>query len=105
MLVCGWNFPYFQVNWVDYDYKSDEPIILKLSLNSYSWSYSKFSLESGNQIDQYQMFCEKNIQNKHEGNKTKTKSIKLKLMKRLNMNQFWASWSSDFLLRGLSLEN
>ena len=42
------------------------------------------------------------IQNKHKGNRTKTKSTKSKLLKILNMNQFWASWSSDFIYKDLN---
>ena len=30
------------------------------------------------------------VQNKHKGNKTKTRSMKPKLLKTLNMNQFYA---------------
>ena len=38
------------------------------------------------------------VQNKHKGNKTKTMPMKPKLLKTLNMNQFWASsWTSNFI--------
>ena len=45
-------------------------------------------------------------QNKNKGNKIKAKLMKpIKLLKTLNMNQFKASWSSDFIYRDLQLEN
>ena len=47
----------------------------------------------------------KYIQNKQKGNRTKVKSNEPELLKSLNMNQFQASCCSDFLFRGLSLEN
>ena len=44
-------------------------------------------------------------QNKNKGNKIKAKLMKpIKLLKTLNMNQFKASWSSDFIYRDLQLE-
>ena len=54
---------------------------------------------------QYPFFAKKMyVQSKHKGNKTKTKSMKPKMLKTLNMNQFYASWSSD--LQGIiTLEN
>ena len=39
------------------------------------------------------------VQNKHKGNKAQTKSIKPKLLKTLNINQFQASPPSDFIYR------
>ena len=43
-------------------------------------------------------------QNKHKGNKTKTNSMKSKMLKKLNMNQFQANWYSDFNCKELKLE-
>ena len=37
------------------------------------------------------------VQNKHKGNKTKTKLVKSKMLKTLNTNQLWASWPSGFI--------
>ena len=52
------------------------------------------------------IFCEKiYVYNKHKGNKAKAKPIKPILLKKLIMNQFWASWSSEFIYRGLTIEN
>ena len=35
------------------------------------------------------------VQNKYKGNKTKTNTVKPKMLKTLNMNQFYASLSFD----------
>ena len=44
------------------------------------------------------------VQNKHKGNKIKTSTIKPKMLKTLNMNRFYASWSFD--LQGpIKIEN
>ena len=45
---------------------------------------------------------ERYMPKKKQEDKTKTKSMKLKLYKTLNMRQFWASWTSNFIFRGLS---
>ena len=46
----------------------------------------------------------KYVQNKHKGNKTKTKPVKPKLLKTFHLNEFQASWSSDFICKDLKLE-
>ena len=42
---------------------------------------------------------EKYAQHQRKQKKVKTKSIKPKLMEKLNTNQFYASWSPYFVLR------
>ena len=96
MLLCGWDFPYLEIK-VN-DHRPDAPIIPHFSINSDNWNISLEKLQLDWLVTNF-------LQEKYMPKINKPKSIKPKLLNTLNMNQFLASWSSDFLFGALSLEN